>query len=80
MKFTRNIVAASNDLRGRVQRAPDLPTIDHGESVAILLWWGFLLDHSSHQGIPVEQLARQQLEAFIPWARTNFFMVRPGEH
>jgi len=68
MTFNQHITARANQLRIRIQNDSTLPTVDHGESVAILLWWTFLLDHSHYTGVPVEKLAREQLEAFIAHA------------
>lgn len=76
MKFNPTIIAAANRIRVEVQNDPQLPTVDHGESVAILLWWMFLRDHSFHEGLPVDRLARDQLESFIAWAREHLDMVR----
>lgn len=80
MNFGDQVVKTTNTIRITIQRHPKLPTVDHGESVAILLWWSFLKDHSAHEGIPVEELARTQLEAFIEFARKNLYVHRDGMH
>lgn len=80
MNFDNNIVDIANCLREIIQHDPSLPTVDHGESVAILMWWSFLLDHSRAEGIPIATVAREQLESFIPVAIKHFNICRPGEH
>jgi hypothetical protein len=80
MRFDNSIVREANRLRESIQRNPKFPTVDHGESVAILVWYTFLRDHSAYEGIPVEELARMQLEAFLAHAREHIAMMRPGEH
>lgn len=47
--------------------------------MAITLLWSFFLDHAEAKGIDVEQLAREQLEAFITYARENIAMKRDGQ-
>ena len=65
MTFNDHILGKVNDLRALIQYDPTLPTVDHGESVAIALWYTFLLDHSRSTGMPVKKLAREQLAAFL---------------
>jgi hypothetical protein len=74
MNFTDKNVDISNDLRKVIQRRTK--TIDDGESVAIMLLWSFFKDHAECHGLDVEWLAREQLDAFIEYARKNLDIVR----
>lgn len=67
MNVGPDMMKLANHLRYRVQRETNL--IANGEGAAFLLLWGFLLDHAKAQNVEVETLAREQLEAFIQFAR-----------
>lgn len=75
MEFDSAIVKRANALRVLIQRDPGLPTVDHGESVSILVWWMFLMDHAKTQGLDVKDLAHHQLEAFIDAMADKLSMV-----
>lgn len=74
MKVSTKHAAIANDLRKLIQQQTE--TVSDGEGVAMILLWGFLLDHAECHGIDVSQLAREQLEAFIPYAEANLNIVR----
>ena len=63
MKFDQATEEMTNILRESLQKWTE--TIDEGESVAIGLWYSFILDHATHMNIDPETLAREQLEAFL---------------
>lgn len=63
----------ANHLRYRLQQKTNL--VADAEGTAFLLLWSFLLDHAAAQGMDVEQLAREQLEAFIEFARKSGLQV-----
>jgi hypothetical protein len=69
MRMNAKNVELANELRAIIQARSK--TIDDGEGVAIVLLWSFLQDHALCHGIDVEPLAREQLEAFIQYAREN---------
>ena len=74
MKVSTTHAAIANDLRKVIQATTE--TISDGEGVAMILLWGFLLDHAECHGIDVSQLARDQIEAFIPYAEANLNIAR----
>lgn len=74
MRLGPGNVDLANRLRLQVQAETEL--IDDGEGVAMVLLWTFLLDHAKAKGHDVETLAREQLEAFIEYARENLSLQR----
>lgn len=63
MRFDENTVALANDLRRQVQESTK--TIDDGESVMLLAWYTFVLDHARAMGREPKALAESQLAAFL---------------
>lgn len=74
MNISDKHAAIANELRKQIQRKTE--TVSDGEGVAMILLWGFLMDHAKCHAIDVNQLAREQLEAFIDYAKTNLKLVR----
>lgn len=66
--------AIANELRKIIQRRTK--TVSDGEGVAMFLLWGFLMDHALVEGMDIETLAREQMEAFIEYARNNVHLAR----
>jgi hypothetical protein len=73
MRIDRKVVRLSNKLRQKIQRST--VDIDEGESVSILLWWTFIVDHARCHDLDPKALAREQLEAFIDGAADNVQVV-----
>ena len=69
MKLSNEHLAIATELRTIVQNKTQ--TISDGEGVAMFLLWTFLMDHAKIQGLDINTLARDQLEAFIRYAGTN---------
>lgn len=67
MNVGPDMMKLANHLRYRMQQKTNL--VADAEGAAFLLLWGFLLDHAKAVDMDVEQLAREQLEAFIEFAR-----------
>jgi hypothetical protein len=74
MNISKEIVALANELRVSIQDRTQ--TVSDGEGVAMVLLWTFLMDHARAHDINVEELARDQLEAFITHAGHAFEFVR----
>jgi len=66
MKFGNDVFVLANRLRQSVQH--ETLTIDDGESVSLLLWWTFILEHATAMDIDPNKLALDQLEAFLTYA------------
>jgi hypothetical protein len=66
MRLTEENWKLANELRTMVQQKTE--TISDGEGVAMFLLWTFLLDHANIQGLDINTLGREQLEAFIRYA------------
>lgn len=69
----RNVDIA-NRLRQLIQASTE--TVSDGEGVAMTLLWGFLTDHARVHSANVEDLARDQLQCFIEYARANLSLVQ----
>ncbi len=74
MVISPDIVDCANELRSVIQEETD--TISDGEGVAMVLLWSFLADHARAQNLDIEALAREQLEAFIEYARGAINIVQ----
>jgi hypothetical protein len=74
MKLSTKHSKIANRIRQQIQRETE--TIDDGEGVAMILLWSFLSDHARVMELDVEQLAREQLDSFMGYARVNFEMVK----
>jgi hypothetical protein len=74
MRITDKNTAIANDRCKQIQDRTE--TISDGEGVAMVLLWRFLTDHATCYGLDVATLAREQLEAFIPYAEINLKIVR----
>ncbi len=68
-------IAIANSLRDKIRKKTDV--VSDGEGAAMVLLWGFLLEHAQCNGVDVEQLAREQLDAFVRYAREHLKMVYP---
>lgn len=73
MKLSQEHFELANELRAVVQQKTE--TISDGEGVAMFLLWSFLGDHARIQSLDIDKLAREQLEAFICYARDNLTAV-----
>lgn len=69
MKLSEQHLALANELRAVVQQKTE--TISDGEGVAMFLLWSFLTDHANIQELNINNLAREQLEAFIRCTGNN---------
>lgn len=74
MRFDLKVTRLSNKFREKIQRAT--VDIDEGESVSLLTWWTFILDHAECHQLDPKQLAREQLDAFIENAATEIILLR----
>ena len=74
MTFNDEVAALANELRVSLQARTG--TVDDAESVAILLWWSFILDHAKHTGRDPAALARAQVKAFISFAQRELSLQR----
>lgn len=72
MRLNSKNTALANELRAIIQSRTE--QIDDGEAVAMVLLWSFLMDHAACHEIDVYQLTRDQVEAFMGWARGNMRM------
>jgi hypothetical protein len=64
----------ANTLRLQIQDSTEC--VSDGQGVAMILLWGFFMDHARIEGVDIEGLARNQLESFIDFARDNITLVR----
>jgi len=64
-------------MRLRKQIQKETATIGDGEGVAVVLLWSFVADHAKAHKHELEPLFRDQVEAFLGFARDNLEMVRP---
>lgn len=69
MRISERNLRLANKLRDDVRKKTEV--ISDGEGVAMALLWGFLMEHAQCEGVNLEQLAREQLEAWIVYARHN---------
>ena len=74
MRFNAKNAAIANRLRQIIIQETHL--ISDGEAVAITVLWSFFVDHAEAQGLKVEELAREQLEAFIKGIAPGFKISR----
>lgn len=74
MKLSASHSEIANRIRQQIQSESE--TIDDGEGIAFIVLWSFLCDHARVNNLNVENLAREQLESFIDYARQNIEMVR----
>jgi hypothetical protein len=75
VNITNKNIEIANQLVDLVRQ--NTKTVSDGEGVAIVMLWSFLNDHADCHGLEIEQLARDQIEAFIKFARENLGVMRP---
>jgi hypothetical protein len=68
-----NIVMA-NELRAHIAAATT--TISDCEGIAMILLWSFIEAHATCENIDAGMLAREQLEAFIEFAKHNIKITK----
>ncbi len=73
MKITPKVWQVVREVR-KVTQAHDL-TVSEAEGVYMLLLWSALSMHGTYESLDVDNLARDQLEAFMEYARGNLTMA-----
>lgn len=76
MNITDENVEIANELRTIIQERTE--TISDGEGVTMVLLWTFFIDHAAAMDMNIEGLAKDQMAAFIEFARGNLIMT--GTH
>jgi hypothetical protein len=74
MRISDTNAAIANDLRKQIHACTDI--VSDGEGVAMIMLWSFLMDHATMHNMDVAELARDQLEAFITYAKKNITLAR----
>lgn len=74
MRFNAKNTALANQVRAFIMKRTEV--ISDGEAIAMCVLWSFLVDHAEAQGLKVEELAREQLEAFIKDMAPGFKVSR----
>ena len=69
MVISDDIIVIANRLRNEIMQ--ETTTVSQGQGVAMILLWSFFLDQARIQNVDKENLARDQLDAFIDYAREN---------
>lgn len=68
---------AANRLMAVLRKDPSIKTVSQAEGVAFMLVWAILTEHIANcPQHDIEDLARDQLEAFIEWSRQNMTVCR----
>lgn len=74
MRFTKRNTAIANAVREHIQK--HTLTVSDGEAIAMSVLWVFFMDHAEAQGLDVDTLAREQMEAFIKDMAPKFKILR----
>ncbi len=64
----------ANELRKLIHDRTD--TVSDGQGIAMMLLWSFFMDHAKYHDLDINELAREQMEAFIIYARDNIRLVQ----